>query len=208
VRSSAANSANHPSTALTIAKPAAVEPGDLLLAVVSHQGGSIRNMTAPAGWTAAPNTDVYESTNARIHAWYRIASGMEPASYTFTLTGGSGMALAGGVAAIEHADALSPIAASVGQSSSAQSITLTAPSLTVPSHNSLLVYGGAVNAPVSFTAPPLMAERWDLSTTGQYNVGTEMAAGALTLAGATGTRTATLSAKAKGAAILIAVNPD
>ncbi|MCD6725894.1 MAG: Ig-like domain-containing protein, partial [Solirubrobacteraceae bacterium] len=208
VRSTSSATANHPATSLTIPAPQGSVAGDLLLAVVSHQGGSIRNMTPPTGWTAVPRTDFYETTNARIHAWYRIAGAAEPASYKFTLTGGSGMAIAGGVAAIVGADPLAPVDASGGQVTGSQSSLLTAPSITTTAPNALLVYGGAVNQPLTFVEPSGMAEQWDVRTSGQYNIATEVAVAGLPSVGATGTRSALLSAKSKGVAILLAIRAD
>ena len=44
-----------------------------------------------------PNADRANQRLVRIHAWYRIAGSSEPASYTFTLTGGAGVDISGGM---------------------------------------------------------------------------------------------------------------
>jgi len=206
VRSKASSSAPYPSTSLAISKPAGTLAGDLLLATISHQGGSQRNITPPAGWTNIPSADVSQGSNARIHAWYKVAGASEPASYTFTLTGGGGMSIAGGVMAIQGADSANPINAAGGQSTGSTNVTqLTAPSITTTKPNTALIYSGAVNTPATFTPPQLMPEQWDVIGAGSYQIATEAAVGGVAVAGATGTRAATLSTSAAGVAIAIAV---
>jgi hypothetical protein len=204
VRSSSSASANHPSASISIAKPAGTAQGDLLLAVISHQSGAATSMVPPTGWTAVPNTDYSDGNNARIHAWYKFAGASEPSSYTFTMSGSS-QAIAGGMLAITGASG-SPINASAGQVTSTNSLYLTAPSITTTAPRTLLVYGGAINTPLFITPPAFMRERFDVGTSGPYNVETEVATQAVTTAGATGVRTAYVSnSGARGAAILIAV---
>ncbi len=208
VRSSASATAGAGVADLAIARPSGSQPGDVLLAVAAHQGGSTRNMTPPSGWTAIQGADVYEGGNARIHAWYHVASSSEPASYTFTTTGGTPWSSAGGIMAISGADPLAPIAAAGGASTgSTNTINLTAPSITTTMPDTLLVYGGAVNQPALFTPPQLMTERWDLSTAATYNVATEAAVRGFATAGATGPATAFLNVAARGVAIQIAMAP-
>jgi hypothetical protein len=204
VRSSSSASANHPSASISLAKPAGTAQGDLLLAVISHQSGAAASMVPPTGWTAVPNTDYSDGNNARIHAWYKFAGASEPSSYTFTMSGSS-QAIAGGMLAITGASG-TPINASGGQVTSTNSLYLTAPSITTTAAKTLLVYGGAINTPLFITPPAFMRERFDVGTTGTYNVETEVATQAVTTAGATGVRTAYVSnSGARGAAILIAV---
>ncbi len=209
VRSTAAKTANHPSTSLTIDKPAGTQSGDVLLATIGYQSGSIRNLAPPSGWTAVPNTHVFEGTNAGMRAFYKIAGGSEPSSYTFQLTGGSGQALGGGIMAIIGADTAAPIDAAGGLNNGSSNVTLlTAPSITTTKPKTLLVYSGAVNQGPAFTPPQLMPEQWDVKTTGTYNIGTTAAAGGLAAAGPTGTRASTMSWTARGVAISIAIAPQ
>jgi Concanavalin A-like lectin/glucanases superfamily/Bacterial Ig-like domain len=204
VRSSSSASANHPSASISIAKPAGTAQGDLLLAIISHQSGAAASMTPPAGWTAVPNSDYSDGNNARIHAWYKFAGASEPSSYTFTMTGSS-QAIAGGMLAVTGASA-TPINASFGQVTGTNTLFLTAPSITTTASKTLLVYGGAINQPLFITPPAFMRERFDVGTTGTYNVRTEVATQALATAGATGVRTAYVSnSGARGAAIAIAI---
>ena len=75
---------------LTIAKPQGTRPATCCWRRSPTRAASSRDITPPAGWSAVPNTSASEGANARIHGFYRVAGGAEPASYTFTLTGGSG----------------------------------------------------------------------------------------------------------------------
>jgi hypothetical protein len=110
-------------------------------------------MTPPSGFAPAPNTDWFQSTNARIHAWYKFAGPAEPVSYTFSIVG-SGDDMSGGLLAIGSANAGAPIDASGGQSNgTTASVSVTAPSITTLSPTALLVFGGACATPETFTPP-------------------------------------------------------
>jgi hypothetical protein len=86
-------------------------------------------------------------------------------------------------------------------------VLLPAPSITTTVANTLLVYGGFTNTPVSATSPGLMTEQWDVNTTGSYNISSETATQTLSSAGATGTRAATFPSKVRGVAVLMAIAP-
>jgi hypothetical protein len=153
-----------------------------------------------------PNTDQFNGTAARTHAWYKLAGASEPGSYSFTETGGSGYDMSGGVLALTGASPAAPINASGGQNNgTGSSAAVPAPSITTTLPDTLLVFGGACNVGVTFTPPPGMAEQWDRSSSGTYKVTTEVATGPFAGPGATGTRTATASAACKSDGILIAV---
>jgi hypothetical protein len=164
-------------------------------------------MNPPSGWTLVPNTDWFQGTNARIHAWYRVAGPAEPAAYVFTLVG-SGDDISGGILAIGGANAAAPIHASGGQSNgSTSSTSVPAPSLTTTLPGALLVYGGACASSVSFTPPASMTESWDAASSGTYKVATEAASQQLATTGATGVRAATASSSCRSVAIQVAVAP-
>ena len=206
MRAKSSASAPYPSTSLTVAKPAGTTAGDVLLATVSHQGGSGRSISPPAGWTNIPGANASDGSNARIHAFYKVATGSEPASYVFTLTGGGGMSIAGGVVALQGASTTSPInAAGAASTGGANVLQLTAPSITTTKPNTALVYSGAVNTSATFTAPQLMPEQWDVIGGGSYQVANSTAIGGVSAAGPTGSRAATLSTSARGVATAIAI---
>lgn len=77
-------------TTLTINKPADIVDGMFMIAVVEHEGGSNRTVSAPAGggtWNLVRSS--YNGTNTGLDVWYKYASG-EGASYAFTLSSSTG----------------------------------------------------------------------------------------------------------------------
>ncbi len=207
VRSVSSNTSNGPATILDLAKPAGAAEGDLLLAIAANMNGSGRSMAAPAGWTVVPNTDHFNGTAARTHAWYKLAGASEPGSYSFTETGGSGYDMSGGILALSGANQTSPINASGGQNNgTGTSTAVSAPSITTTLADTLLVFGGACNVGTTLTPPAGMTEQWDRSSSGTYKVTTEIATGAFGGPGATATRTATASSACKSDGILIAIS--
>jgi len=68
-------------TTITLNVPAGVVNGQLLLAVLTIDGGSSATITPPAGWTLANRTN--SSTLIAQGLYYRIAN-TEPASYSWT----------------------------------------------------------------------------------------------------------------------------
>lgn len=205
VRSTATGTANYASTSVTIPKPAGTAAGDVLLATIGHQGGTSATLSAPAGWTAVPGADASDGTNARIRAFSRVATAAEPASYTFTLN--RGMSLAGGITAITGANTAAPINAAGARATTSSSRSIVAPSITTTVPKTRLFYAAAVNSPQTYAPPGGMAEQWDVTTSGRYNVASTTASAGQVAAGATGTRTATTSQNARGAALLIAIAP-
>jgi hypothetical protein len=206
VRASTTSTANA-ATSLSIPTPAGTSAGELLVSVVSHQVGQHRNMTPPAGWTAVPNTDWADGNNARIHAWYKVATAFEPASHTFTLTGGSGQDISGGILAIQGANTATPINASNGQANQSSSTQVKAPSITTTLDSTLLVFGGSCSAARTYTPPAGMTEHWDSSSSGTYKVSTEVATAPQAAAGPTGQRIATASSSCRSVGITVAVTP-
>ena len=193
---------------LTVARPNGATEGDLLLAIVAHQLGRHRNLTPPAGWTAVPNTDRSDGNNARIHALYKSAGAGEPSSYTFTLTGGSGQDIAGGMLAVSWAKATAPINASDSRRNTSVTTSVTAPSITTTTGNALLVFGGACNETATFTPPVGMSEQFDRATSSSTSVAAEVATAAFQNPGATGTRIATSSVSCRSVGVDIAVAPS
>src|SRR6266446_6804851 len=70
-------------TEVTVSMPASTVAGNLLLANISVNGGNQADVTAPSGWTQVLRTD--NDTNISIISYYKIASGNEPNSYTWTI---------------------------------------------------------------------------------------------------------------------------
>jgi hypothetical protein len=154
-----------------------------------------------------PGGDISDGGNARIRAWYKVATASESTLYTFNVANG-GFAIGGGIMRITGANTTAPIIAAAGQAYSSNVINLTAPSVTTNVPNALLVYSGAVNAPLSITPPQGMTEQWDVKTATTYNVTHEVATRIVPAAGPTGSSTGFVSLPQRGVALHIAVAPQ
>ena len=154
-----------------------------------------------------PNGDSANGKNVRIHAWYRIAGAGEPSSYSFTLTGGAGVDIAGGIVDVSGGSVATPINASGSQSNGGPQSAVTAPSVSTTVANTLLLFGGACNEGVTYTAPAPMGEQWDVASGGSSRVASEAASQQLSSLGATGTRVATASSSCRSVGLSIAVAP-
>jgi hypothetical protein len=195
-------------TSLTVAKPAGAVAGDLLLAIVAHQGGTAADITPPAGWQPVPDGDYAESTNARIHAYYRIADALEPSSYTFALVG-TPQDMGGAILDIGGANAAAPIDGAAGQVTAENSEQVIAPSVTTDVPNTLLVYGGALNIAGVFEPPPFMVEQAEGSTSGTYTISLEVATRGFAASGATGDAAGYVTFNSgRSAAFAIAIAPQ
>jgi hypothetical protein len=154
-----------------------------------------------------PNGDSWNGKNVRLHAWYRIAGAGEPSSYAFSLTGGAGVDIAGGIVDVSGASATTPINASDSQGNGGPQSAVTAPSISTTAANTLLLFGGACNAGVTFAAPVPMSEQWDVASSGSARVASEAASQQLSSLGSTGTRVATASSNCRSVGLSIAIAP-
>jgi hypothetical protein len=179
------------STTATVAKPASVVAGDLLVLVYAADDGNISAMTLPAGFT-----EISATTNGvglgHLKIGTKTATASEPTSYTVGATAGASYRV--DMFSVQDADvAVAPVVATVQTPSS--STTHTAPSVTAAGPNDLLMSIASVeyavnSSTVSWTAPSGMTEMTD-STDGWIT--TTVARQALASSGATGTRTFSLA---------------
>jgi len=79
--STSANTGSGPASSLSMAMPAGIQPNDYLLAAVSVDGGTGAAITTPSGWTVI--NSVTDATNTRLSLYGRIATGYEPANYSW-----------------------------------------------------------------------------------------------------------------------------
>ena len=90
-------------TTFTVARPAGIANGDVMVGALSINGGGA--VTAPAGWTLIGHTESLGVVE--LWTYYRVAGAAEPASFTWTTTNGA--AGTAGIAAYVGADTTSPI---------------------------------------------------------------------------------------------------
>lgn len=135
----------------TIAKPAGVMAGDVLVAMLIHSDQS-NTPTPPSGWTTLHSA----GDNHRSLLAYRVATGSEGTSYTFAVDGTD--LTAGTILAYSGANSASPILASAVSAPTTGSTTLTAPSLNATEAGLRLItgflvddYSGVLSTPATIT---------------------------------------------------------
>jgi hypothetical protein len=192
-------------TNTTINAPAGVTNGDVLILAFIAGGATPPTPTLPAGFTTiqGPTTETDGSFGvSRTLAW-KVASG-EGASYTITHATASSAAV---MVAISGASSSTPVSSSAGGTG----FTTTAPSITTPADNSVVLFithawtfYGAADPPGGTT--PTFTERLDDGTSIMY-----LASGVLATAGATGsishTNPNTVAATDHWGAFLVGVGP-
>ena len=194
---SAANSLVGQNDTTTITKPVGVVDGDILLAHIYAEPDG-HAITAPSGWTLIVNVENVPSDFRS--AWYWKRATGEGSNYVFTSTGS--IWLGGAIAAYSGAIASgNPIDAFGSGNVGGSNTSAVATSITTTVANTLVVFGShQFHLPPTLTPPAGMAERLDADLS--YFADVSQAA-----AGATGSKTSTLSAADFWSANLIALKP-
>jgi hypothetical protein len=186
-----------PANSLSLPKPTGTVQNDVMIAAITIRGGSGVTITAPNGWTSIQNTNT-AGNEIKTQSWYKVASGSEGSSYTWTWTGAR--AASGVVASYSGVDPNTPIDTSGSQANSSAT-THTAPSITPTNGSNYLVviYGISNSYPISSTSP--LTDRGYSASSGSSNLtATRIADEQLRHTGATGSRivTTTLGAASVG----------
>ena len=181
----------------TLARPANVTAGDLLLAGLEIDADPV-TVTGPPGWTRALDTRTLTSGGA-FHAqvWWKVATATEPTSYTWGVP--SGVYTNIGLVTYMNIDQSAPIDVAAGRDAGSTA-TPTTPSVTTSLPNDMLVAFFVNYSFGGFTAGSGMTQRFNFdSTTAQDAI--------QTAAGASGTKTATNTTVGNTAAQLVALRP-
>lgn len=140
-RSSSTASATS-TTSLTLGRPSGVVAGDVLLARLINRNQVGAAVTAPAGWTFLRS----DESASQLKAWvyYKVASGSEPASYTFGIVPPEGARnnVAGSISAFSGVDAANPIDTHSGQKNGLMP-NFNTPPITTSSPQGLAVWFGS-----------------------------------------------------------------
>lgn len=200
-----------PSSALTIATPAATLSGDVMVAAVAVQPSDV-TITPPAGWTALTPTVQSAANPSRQQIFVRAATAGEPPSHTWTF-GGEHTGAVGGIVSYLGADnsALdafsgntTPVGADTTLQHRAQSVDTTVTNTMVISTHSLA-------SSRTWTPPAGMTERVDDASRTPNNadgISLEMAEVGQAAAGATGDKVATVGGNGdSGTAHLVVLRP-
>ncbi|XXY45932.1 cell wall anchor protein [Sorangium sp. So ce269] len=139
-------------TSLAVARPAGVVQGDVLLARIANRDHVEAVIAPPAGWTLLRS----DQSAAAIRSWvlWKVASGAEPASYSFGFDVSAN--LAGSIVAFSGVDTANPIDAVSGQKNG-NSASLAAPPVTTAAANGVAVwFGTQVWAGAACPASPIV----------------------------------------------------
>jgi Ig domain of plant-specific actin-binding protein len=164
-RSAVSASTAGASPALTLARPGGVQAGDVLLASVSYRLGGSASVGVPSGWnlvradTCAGPRDTYQTQRT----YSRVATGSEPASYTWSF--GNAAGAVGAVVSYAGIDTSAPIAAHNGDRTR-NSAWVRALGVNSPVANGMVVVALGRSSNVSIPAPNGMNARTAASTAG------------------------------------------
>lgn len=187
-------------TSLSVARPAGVAAGHVLLASVDARGGP--SVTPPAGWQLV-RLDA-AGTTMRKATYVKVAGSAEPASYTWSLSSAQSAVVA--LTAYSGVSTTGPVDA-VGGQVGTSSASVVAPSVTTATTGTRLVGLFGIARVASLTSPTGMVERAEATAQATYSVTGEVADETLSASGATGSRTATASGAAVGIGHLVALRP-
>lgn len=194
---------------LTINKPAGVLADDIMIASISV-GSSAIIVTPPSGWILVRQVVRSGTNSSTLQTYYRIASGSDPASYSWTFSGGTHVGAVGGIAAFSGVDTVVPIADETGVAT-VNATTHLANGLTSIKANSMLVTVHEYASSGTWTPPAGMTEAVDIASRTVPDAGglsMEMNYELRPAVGATGTRQATASNNADlGATQSLVLNP-
>ncbi|MBP1663117.1 MAG: hypothetical protein H6Q19_257 [Bacteroidetes bacterium] len=203
---------------LTLAKPAGLTAGDIMIVSIVKYNGSISDPTAPTGWTKIDARGLCGSSYDRGAVFYRIANGSEGASFSFTIPGTvlSTTYAEGALIAYTGVDLLSPFDVTPGTITTpgAAATTVSPVGITTVSNNALVLMLGLSSSYYlntcsfdswSVTTSPSLTELYDLLGAEVASVGA--ASGIKDTAGATGNGTITLSLLSYAGGIILALRP-
>jgi len=186
----------------TLAKPAGTVAGDVLVACLVLNGGSVSSTGVPAGWTRI--AAVTAIANPHVFGYYKVAGSLEPASYGWTLAGS--VANGAGIARYSGVSNASPLDATVSVATGASSSSGVVAGVTTGTANAMLVGCMAINSlntAVTIASPVGMGQAWDVG--GKRH---ELADGVQSAAGGSGAKAWTFSAGREWAGWLTALRPQ
>jgi cellulose synthase/poly-beta-1,6-N-acetylglucosamine synthase-like glycosyltransferase/DNA-binding NarL/FixJ family response regulator len=194
-------------TTLTINKPVGTAEGDVLVASIGMWPWYIV-IGAPADWTLLRRiyTDDTTGQTTTTAVYWKVATGSEPASYSWTLP--SVFEAAGGIQAFSGVNTTTPIDIERGQGHPS-GFSFATPNVTTALPNDLIVGSFSVGVAAFIDSPGDMTEAFDQPSATPPNTWGQSTASAwkvLAAAGATGAETATIVTNpAQGSAHILAL---
>ena len=172
---------------VAVTKPAGTASGDVLVACLALNGGSVSSTGVPAGWTRI--AAVTAITNPHVFGYYKVAGDAEPASYSWTLTGA--VANGAGIARYSGVDTTAPLDAAATTVTAPAATSASLPGVTTVTANAMLASCMALNSSsttITVTPPAGMTKAWDIG--GKRHA---LADGVQAAAGPSGAKTWTFS---------------
>lgn len=207
------SSATGTSTTLSVAAPAGLQVGDLMvISVTSRTTATTLPTMGSTGWTVLypltlRNTSTYRySTSA-----YKVATSGDIGA-NFTVNCGTGT-VAANIYAFRGVDPANPIEAQSGIANTTASTTVSAPSITTTTANDTIVFLGQVSETTSvnfsnWATANIAAANWTaIDNTGTTSGSNGAAYATKATAGAVGAGTATLSTSFINGGVLLALKP-
>jgi hypothetical protein len=146
-------------TSITIARPAGVVAGELLLANVAYEKGTDAGTNAqltPAGWTLLIRTDRSSAFGQAV--FYRIATAADETTTSYTFPFSQANKAAGSILRYSGVDPTSPFgASSTGARGSGSAAT--APTVDAPANSVLVTFWSIKKKDTSATLPASMTQR-------------------------------------------------
>ena len=197
-RSSSGNgSGGNSAVSVSVAKPAGLMAGDLLIMSVGMEGDTAVN--TPSGWVQI--TGQQQSSNLSLYLFRKIATSADVTASNFSVSFASGGKHSVGISRITGHNPTAPIAAFAGALGANASNLVIAPSVTTTAANQLVLGFHAVKKSATFTAS-YGTERYDVSADPPSHA---MFSYVKATAGSTGSKTATSSEPETYAAAQIAI---
>ena len=180
----------------TVARPAGVVAGDLLLATLEIDADPVA-VTAPAGWTRLQDVRAAPGTGSVFHAqlWYKVAGASEPSSYAWNVGTSAWTDIA--ILAYANVNGVAPIDGSSGRDAGTASQPTTAQVITSAA-NDLLVAVFIDYAFGTWTPGSGMTQRFDFDSVTAQDV-------LVPAPGAVGPKTATNTTAGATAALVVAL---
>jgi hypothetical protein len=152
---------------LTVSKPAAFASGQILIFVISQDGGLLSALTVPSGWTAVTGGTV-DISSQRDKAFYHVFNGSEPSTWDFPYDAGS--SVAGLLFRITGADTTPTLVCATGNINANLS-SMDSPTVTPSGSTDLLIctysnFGGGTA--LGYTAPSGMTNLGSSQVTGNH----------------------------------------
>jgi hypothetical protein len=195
-RGTATSNSTSSGTSTTVTKPTGVVSGDVMLAVVTHDGAA--DTITATGWTII---GTYTSgSDINFAMYYRVAGGAEGANYSFSTV--SSHALAASIVA--YYNVATPVFDDYSISTNSASTSMTGTTVFGTATANMLVFlGGITNN--SASAPP--AGMTELIDAGSSGIRVYVAHQTLAASGETGSKVATIAASHASIVGMVALRP-